>query len=390
MSRDMHVFWLVENTVVVPTTGLTNKDQIYVSPNVPTAPNAHQLLHLNAPYSDPISPFDCHTLRFSSNAHPFLGFSIPDLTFSCKLLEPLKHTANSLPIIGPDRGLYKLHTSLIKQWAELEQNLVMINHALMNKLKVPYVISPFKLPSKYRLDVPRSQLKLREVALEARDAFRPLIAKTSWLIAMLHPIGKPFDLLQEDWCLRMMGEQPSTVQWFHELADSPIATFTRQVGRIGVVVTPDFKYLKFIPSFIQANVPIWFVWNHPQHYATTPCGIYLPRADLVESAKKRAQRDTSSATTFVNANQAQNTTSARASMEAPPHDTSSAAPLAEAPEPKPGSRQKKGESVFQFITRYEEENKLKAARESIQEREARLAREEAQSSFPLPGKKGPK
>ncbi|KAF7965219.1 hypothetical protein HWV62_45059 [Athelia sp. TMB] len=393
MSRNVHVYWLPKNTVAVHTTDRMYDNQIYVSPNVSTAPNAHQLLHLNDLYSDPISPFDCHTLRFSSNAHPFLGFSIPDITFNCKLLEPLKHTAQSLPVVVDDRGLYQLQPSLCIQWFNLEYDLVLMNHELMTKLDIQYVGSPFRLPSQYKFQEARPQRhQVQKIALEARDAFRPIIAHTSWLIAMLHPIGKPFDLLNEEWCLQMMREQHSTAQWFHELADSPIATFTRQVGRIGVVVTLDCSYLKFIPAFIQANVPVWFVWNHPMHYANTPCAIHLPHRDLVIAAKERTERSTSPATTFVNANQAQSTTSAMAFMKAPlaQHNASSATPLAEAPEPEPGSRQKKGESVFQFITRYEEENKSKAARESPQEREARLAREKAQSSFPLPGKKGPK
>ncbi|KAF7964857.1 hypothetical protein HWV62_2111, partial [Athelia sp. TMB] len=370
-----------------------DKDQIYVSPNVPTAPNAHQLMHLNDPYSTPISPFDCHTLRFSSNAHPFLAFAIPDITFNCKLLEPLKHTAKSLPISGPDRGLYTLKPWFINQWRELERNLRAINHTLLKKLKMRYVASPFKLPSQIAFHAPRARRgEVEKIALEARDAFRPIIAYSSWLIAMLHPIGKPFDLLNEEWCLQMIREQPSTAQWLHELADSPIATFTRQVGRIGVVVTPDCSYLKFIPAFIQANVPVWFVWNDPRHYANTPCAIYQPPKALVGLAKQRAQQDTNPATTFVNANQAQSTTTAMAFMKAPlaQHNASSTTPLAEPPAPERGSRQKKGESVFQFISRNEEENKSKAACESPQEREARLAREKAQSSFPLPGKKGAK
>ena len=259
--------------------GESQGDQILVSPNAQGPPSVDQLRHLADQYSDPPLAVDGNTLRYSTNKFPFLGFFMPRPRCEDRLLYPLRYSYKGLPVITV-RGTWRLSPALVKQWQELENNLLAFNNMLFTKLGlyVPLEFTTFPLPRTYGYDQVRlTEGAVRCTANRARNAFNGLLATSSWLISMT----KEFKAEIAPWFQKLSLEYKDKVQWLHELAISPIAHFEDDNGRIGVVVTPDCQFLEYIPRFVEAHVPVWLVWNKPEDYTGTKCAQYKPDPAVV-------------------------------------------------------------------------------------------------------------
>lgn len=281
--------FVVEKKMVVTQEGIAKDDQIFVSPNVLFPPSPAQLRHLDDQYSDPPLAVDGNTLRFSNNRHPFLGFFIPHLDYHCHLLRSLHHSYKSLPVVC-SRGNWRLNPETVQQWQELENNLRALKAFLLDKiglyLPVDFVAFPLPYTCGYA-QVRMSEASMRMTALRSRDAFGGLIATCSWLLAMTGSFLDREPPWLDDLCRRV----PEASQWLNELFRSPVATFSTNVGRIGVVVRPDCQFLEYIPKFVEANVPVWLLWNNSVDYAGSKCARYKPSIEDYHKAVRTKFQD---------------------------------------------------------------------------------------------------
>ncbi|KAF7981737.1 hypothetical protein HWV62_32347 [Athelia sp. TMB] len=361
-----------------------------VSPNVDSPPQFDQILHLNDPYCDPPLARDGYTLRFSNNRYPFLGFfTRRGHTYSNHLLATMHYSYKTFPVVLSD-GAWWLSSDLVEEWQELENNLRALTSYMFNKFEafVPVDYMSFPLPRTYGYAKARAtEASMRSAALKSRDAFAALMATCSWLLAI-----KSFKPLAEaPWFLRLKQDQPTACHWLDEFAESSLANFTTSVDRVGVVVTPGCQFIEYVPKFVEANVPVWLLWDKPGDYDKTICKQYQPPEDVVvrawESYYLRKE---------ANDRQRREAIALKAPSMAPRGDQAQTTvfgvtdvpTLSEAPKPIPGSRQRRGESIDEFFSRTSRENEQKEAAESSEQRASRLERVEHNASFPLPGKRG--
>lgn len=233
--------------------------------------------------------------------------------------------------------------------------------------------------------------------MRARTAFAPLIAMCSYAIAM----SPQFTEQAPAW-VDFLGKNGAHPRWLQELRRTPIVNFSNQSGRLGCVVRmePQCHFLKRIPRFVQANVPVWFLWNKTDDYAGTACAVYKPSEQAVAAAKRRALQGGGSEVTVLGMSH-DTPHNIPLHQSTPPEQLRDVQSLAqhvsyhhpapaldEPPEPEPLSGQRRGETVDQFMERRALIDIGREQTESPENRAARLQRIAAAATYPLPGKKG--
>lgn len=271
---------IIEANPAIAASGQPADTHILISPNVDSPPQPEQLLHLDDPYCDPPLARDGYNLRLSNNRHPFLGFFMRrGHTYPGRLMAPMRYSYKTFPVV-PSGGEWRLSSDLVEEWQELENNLRAMTSFMFNKLEVlvPVDYMSFPLPHTYGYTMARAtEASMRSAALKSRDAFAALMATCSWLLAMKS--SKP--IAEAPWFLRLKQDQPKACHWLDEFAESYLADFTTKVDRVGVVVVPGCRFVEYIPKFVEANVPVWLLWDKPGDYNKTNCQQYQPPKDVV-------------------------------------------------------------------------------------------------------------
>lgn len=348
-------------------------NDIFVSPNVQRPPSTAELQQLDAQFSDPLLPTDALHLRYADNRFPYLGFTMPHAHYNSTILQPLRHSKATLPIcmLG---GQYCLDPALVASWDELELNLRTLASKLLSRFRpmVPPYFELFPFPGDYGYARGRHTADgMRRAGMRARKAFAPLIAYCSFTIAMSPNFTNP----APQW-VEYLGKNGAHPRWLQEFLRTPIGDFSLQTGRIGCVIRhkPVCQFMEHIPKFIEANVPVWLVWNVEKDYHNTPCARYKPSREAVQAAQILAKHGLA--------------------MEPMVNDMLPASPppvftaLEEAPVPEPGSGQRKGETLDEFMARCAEMYAVRALTESPLEHQRRMQRIARAEMYPLPGKIG--
>lgn len=387
---------------------------ILVSPNMQRPPTPTEMQHLDADFSDPLLPTDALHLRYATNRFPYLGFTIPDARYRTTILRPLNYTKRSIPVIMVG-GQYCLPRAVAASWQELELNLRTLAGKLFHRYcpYMPIYWEMFPFPSDYGFDQGRhTEDGMRRAALRARKAFAPLIAMCSYAIAMSPKFNEP----APDWAdyLTKNGAHP---RWLEELRRTPIVDFSKDSGRVGCVLRnkPPCLFLERIAKFVQANVPVWIVWNDPSDYSGSHCAAYRPSTQAVHAAMLSSHpgplrvpvapaphplRHLYSAGTTNLLEPVPFSPQGSFAAIAPPaeepthpdllHDDHSAIDGIDErpPVPEPHSGQLEGESVDAFMERRAAINSERAKHETPQQQAAREGKIAHAASYALPGRHG--
>ncbi|KIM85942.1 hypothetical protein PILCRDRAFT_86667 [Piloderma croceum F 1598] len=87
--------------------------------------------------------------------------------------------------------------------------------------------------------------------------------------------------------LQEMGIHP---EWVQLLKDSQLADFSASNERIGVIIQPNCKCLNHVSRLVQANVPVYILWDNPSDFSDTPWfrTRYCPTFEEVKAARLAA------------------------------------------------------------------------------------------------------
>ncbi|KZP03037.1 hypothetical protein FIBSPDRAFT_769562, partial [Athelia psychrophila] len=130
-------------------------------------------------------PSEARTIRLSHNKYPFLGFVATNVRWEGALLERLR-LPSRIPLDQED-GKWIFKKNLACRWNRLEIGLVGLLQALGDhfQLVFPVEIGAFPGPISHGYMQPRASAKHMVTAiLRARDAFLPLMAFCSYVIAL--------------------------------------------------------------------------------------------------------------------------------------------------------------------------------------------------------------
>lgn len=344
---------------------------LYSSPNSasPPPPVKPDLLEFADTFLNPIP--DMLRILYS-NHFPFLPFIPLPMRLEGPLFGRLSHISSTVPI---ERDLTGSHLAacLQKSWKELEDLLEDIISIVGGDQVFPLgTAEPFPSPEKYGYlrSFPTTKVARRQI-IRSRDAFFPLVGRCSWLIMRAGFTQHDFPI----WRF-LMENSGAHMSYIDDIAASVVANFT--VARQGVLIDPsECKWLKDVPMYLKANVNVWFCWGQVDAPITCPDLVqkYLPTREELNMALAWLSNDHSQ--------QSSTTTSfPRSELNHPCPEYS--AP--HAPEPEKFSGQRQGETWEEFFVRREKRNTVRAARESPEEKNARLAREEHNRIHPIPGR----
>lgn len=181
-------------------------------------------------------------------------------------------------------GQYCLPQSVTESWRELELNLRTLASKLFTQYcpLMPVYWENFPFPSNYGSDRGRyMEDGMRWAVMRARKAFTPLMAMCSYAIT----ISPKFNESAPQWAdyLAKNGAYP---RWLEGLRRTLIVNFSENSGRVDYILRnePACLFLEHIPKFVEANVPVWFVWTDPTNYAGPHCAAYRLSPQAVQAA----------------------------------------------------------------------------------------------------------
>ena len=193
-------------------------------------------------------------------------------------------------------------------------------------------------------------------AQKSQEAFVVLATVCLFAIVANTGLNQSLDCREPEWITACMGEGVNR-QWLSDLQNSFVCQFTPGF-RAGAFVDPYRTIWAWcFPAFVATHIPLWICWRHVPLpiYDTRLMGQYKPHLDDVNVAKARE---------------------CQCNVMGLPADRLfvEAGRSIEAPEPYPGSCQKKGKTLEEFVEWMDEEMKEALAMESKDEQEARIVR----------------
>lgn len=353
-----------------------------VSPNMNSLPST-PLDQIPYEFSEFPFPSETKTIRLSHNQYPFLGFVVANVRWEGTLLERL-HLPPRIPL-EQDNGQWRFNKDLARRWNRLEMGLKGIPQALGDhfELLFPSEIGAFRGPESHGYMKSRSTAKAMVTAiLRSRDAFLPLMAYCSYVIALSPKVhATPYP----PW-MRHLVDIGIDPQWVQYLKHSPVGSFSEEYKRVGVVVHQLCHFPEQIPAFVEAGVPVWIYFNGTPtpnklcYSGTIVRKLYLPTPSEYRQAT----------TAYHNMpDKAPHSPSPIPCPVLPGLASAEAGPHRDGSEPHAQSGQRRGETWPEFFARQEQNQKAREAKETPHEREQRLQHAEAQNNHPLPGRKGP-
>jgi hypothetical protein len=249
----------------------------------------------------------------------------------------------------------------------------------------------FRRPSQYGyLNIFNKRHQSVRCCMNARDAFIPLMALCSYAISLT----PDFTAENPSWVAKLqeMGIHP---EWVQLLKDSQLADFSASNERLGVIIQPKCKWLNRVSRMVQANVPVYILWDNSSDFSDTPwfrtryCPTFeeVKEARLIAYFRRKAQQ--SSWGDFSNAGGAVNDESTLVPDDftlVP--DQQPPTPVQQPPTPDQFSGQRRGETMDQFFARRAARHAQMEATETPADKRSRLDRERAAAGHCIPGRGG--
>jgi hypothetical protein len=311
-------------TRAVPTTVFYDSEiGIWSSPNVPS------LVRPIPPYqTEPPSNLRYDQLRsphWLPDFYPYLAFWPLNPSWTGPIFGRLNFNAQSLEIVKLPHDTHALPLPLIAAWRRLEVGLLgLAEFLLRRRFKNLAHFRFMQLPSDcgYRRDHIEPKF-VRKCAYKSRDAFVTLAAICSFAIAA-NMTDRDSPGANVEWITACQREGVHA-QWLADLQDSFVCNFSPGFRAGAYVFGLESPWAACIPAFQIANIPLFIVWGRksgvPRH---EDMQAYLPTDEEVKIARRLSARPVLG--THYSA------------LDGPP-------------EPYSGSRQKRGETQDEFVSR---------------------------------------
>ena len=318
-------------------------------------------------------PKDVRTVQWSMNVFPHLAYVPTTVRFDGPLFLRLAYDRCTLPL-KRDHGCWKLAKSVAESWQQLEQCLLYVMDALIQKSRVllPLEYTNYPLPqNKGYLSSHWEERFAIKCALSSRNSFVPLMAKCSFAIALISGEESPF-ASTPSWIEYLRGTHNLHPEWLEQLRQSLVCDLSSDNPRVGLIVdVRTMQITNLIPVMLHTHIPLWFHWGSykypPARFNRKDLDSWCPTLDELNVAL----------------------TSASAPPSEPSHMSPNAEVLPRHPKPKPDSQQRAGETWQQFFERESVIHAGKELSETVAEQKKRLDRTRSQGTT-MPGKKGPK
>lgn len=291
--------------------------------------------------------------------------------------------------VGP--AAFALQPSIVDAWSRLENALLDVadySYATHpDKVHIPPITWP-RSPHEYgyrRSHKTRSQAAT--CATRSREAFHSLCAVVTFILSLWTKEdgleGRPFS--SAFWGLTNRSYAPVLNSWLDRFVQTFVCNISLGI-RPGCFIDPCYSvWGPWLEHFVRVGVQVWIVWGNN----TTPelckskirCSSYqkfLPPIELVKKVQSEALRDFASRSEqpwMLNANVSTN--DGLASIPSHSDSTLHMPPDAptEPPQPHPNSRQRRGETLVDFLSRVEAGRKKRLESESSSEKQSRESRE---------------
>ncbi|KAF8869438.1 hypothetical protein BD779DRAFT_1682146 [Infundibulicybe gibba] len=365
----------------------TDPPTYYMSPNTSVLPPVPKT-ELD---TDPnIRLRDLRQPRWLNDATPYLAFLHKTPHIDRGPFFRLVHTFNTVPIIFSD-GFFILEPDLRMSWMRLEYALT----DMMNTLMEPHRRKGFTFTWLVSHPAPQdcgyrrghhTERAARGCAMRSIDSFMILIAMAAFSISLnLDQDSGRLPMTHHNWCCDLIEKRGVHPEWIQAITDSFAFDWTPGT-RVGAFMLPMSKWAPYLTNFERAGIPIWIYWSNGNINSSDPyMQSYKPKAREVHDADR----------TLANLRSIPITNYALEPYIAEPSSLNSIATdslvleTSEPPKPRPGSRQKRGETWAMFRSRMEELLVQETQHESVLQRTSRHSREAHAALGDMPGRRGP-
>jgi len=347
---------------------------------------------------------------YFDDAEIWQAFYANNAVFSAPIFDRLDYTAPQIMEktiqVGPNT--FSLPDSIIGEWSRLENALLDVaDHSLgthPRASRIPPITWP-RNPHEYgyRRTHRSPQIVLRS-AIMSRDAFHSLCAVVSFILSLCtHPgscRGDPFKSAFSNLANRI--HDPVNRSWLDRFAQTFVCKVSIGV-RPGCFINPyTTVWGPWLANFVRAGVQVWVAWG-PEVFDKELCisrlrydfiKEFFPPTDTIHKARSRFEETQklrlhapfvdsdfpilppvpSAEPSTSNSPPANPRTFHPAQSVGPPKPTYPP-PSAEPPQPPPGSRQRRGETLAEFLPRLAEGKMKRMQSETLPERQARESRE---------------
>lgn len=291
----------------------------------------------------------------------------------------------------PDGLGYMLDQETVNQWSDIEDGLLSIFNTLYNEHPNKSLLPDVVWPGWPEHEGYRASHTARETAFNcakrAQRAFVALSACLSFVISLWLDENE-YLCFNRAWMLLSNRKiDPLPFAYLDKLRDSVVCNFNAGFRPGGFLNPYTTRWAPFMPYFVRARVPFWFIWGHPAQYNNPLCvddGIqerYLPSPEAIKAARHQKamfaatvlpRMESYGSTSIAPANQAgQGRTDAPRPEEAPPPPQAPSQAKV-----NKGSGQHIGETWEAFEARLKSAFQIYLKAEKPKDKQARLAREQ--------------
>src|SRR4051812_38951825 len=199
--------------------------------NVITSRNSSKFPTSIPPYIDPFTRSlrlrDTQVLQWALRAFPFLPFVPSKIEFIGPLFGRLAYKYQTVPLEGMD-GRWTLATELKAQWERLEDALYVTCARLMFDMPRRQETNFYSFPSDFGYrGFHETQEYARRAIMMSRDAFVPLMAHCSWVIAHQFNRSDRNELTstRPAWVQKLVDKHRIHAQWVENLRLSTVGDF---------------------------------------------------------------------------------------------------------------------------------------------------------------------
>jgi hypothetical protein len=205
------------------------------------------------PETERISLLQTRSIQWSREEYPFLAWAPVNVKYTGPIMGRLACTFRSVPLCFRRDG-WRIDPIVETKWARLERALVGLVEFFMEpnpRWKFYAKPSSFRYRQHHRLEE-----DARRAIMMSRDAFVPLIALCSWLLAKNSDCQPPE---RPSWVKTAVDKYDVSPEWVDLLMESQIGNM--QIHRVGLIINPHNFSFDDIPLLQRFNVPVWIWWG---------------------------------------------------------------------------------------------------------------------------------
>jgi hypothetical protein len=330
-----------------------------------------------------------HEPAFFNDSEIWRAFYAKNGAFIAPIFDRLDYTGPQIleKVIQVDQNTFSLPDSIIGEWSRLENALLDVaDHSLATHPKAA-LIPPITWPRNphecgYRRTHRSPAIVLRS-AMRSQEAFHSLSAVVTFILSLWTDseslCSAPFH--SAFWGLANRNYSPVHRSWIDRFSRTHVCKITLGI-RPGCLINPyTSRWGPWLDHFVRAGVQVWVVWGGPDVIHNRPSfsnkayDVFLPPDEVILEAKSRF-RETQALqlpSPLVPADfPTQDSTPFNPSTQQHPSPPSSSA---EPPLPPPSSRQRRGETLAEFLVRLKEGKLRREASETSSECQSRRERE---------------